>query len=93
MKPFLTFRLWLLISVLVFSCYSCTTVMQITPAHYGRAEALLASNIRKNVYHLEVQPNWLDDSTGFWHVTQTREGKRFFLTRLDPSKHKTGIRS
>jgi dipeptidyl-peptidase 4 len=83
MNPFLIPRYWLFISVVAISCLSCSTAIQITPAHYERAEALLAPNIRKIVYHLEVQPNWMEDSSGFWHVTQTREGKRFFLTRLD----------
>ena len=83
MKPFPVFIFWLFVSAIVIGCHSCTKAIQITPAHYERAESLLASNIRKNVYQLEVQPNWLFDSSGFWHVTQTREGKRFFITRLD----------
>ncbi|MBW6498086.1 MAG: S9 family peptidase [Bacteroidales bacterium] len=61
---------------------ACSSKIQITEAHYERAETFLQANISKLVYHLNVQPNWLADSSGFWHVTQTRQGKRFFLTDL-----------
>ncbi len=54
--------------------------IEITESHYKQAEAFLHPNISKIVYHLDVWPNWLADSSGFWHVTNTREGKRFFLT-------------
>lgn len=56
---------------------------QITDTHYLRAETFLQPNISKLVYHIHVQPNWLADSSGFWHVTQTPEGKRFFLSLLE----------
>ena len=70
--------------VLIFFLFAgCTSPMLITEAHYERAETMLQPNISKLVYHLNVQPNWLEDSSGFWHVTQTREGKRFFLSLLD----------
>ena len=85
MKHSLLRRNWHLILIVALVFKSCNTALQITPDHYQRAEALLAPNIRKIVYHLEVQPNWLNDSTGFWHVTQTREGKRFFLTLIEES--------
>jgi dipeptidyl-peptidase 4 len=64
-------------------CISCHCRKAITEADYERAEAYLYPNIRRKVYHAEVQPNWLEDSSGFWHVTNTRQGKRFFLTSLD----------
>jgi dipeptidyl-peptidase 4 len=85
MKHYLFPRHWLIIIIVSLIYQSCSPAKQITRTHYQRAEALLASNIRKIVYHLEVQPNWLNDSTGCWHVTQTREGKRFFLTLIDES--------
>jgi dipeptidyl-peptidase 4 len=62
---------------------ACSPKLSITEANYERAEAYLLPNISKSVYHVDVQPNWLSDSTGFWHVTHTREGKRFFLTDLN----------
>jgi dipeptidyl-peptidase 4 len=85
MKSSLFPRHWLFILLIAAVYQSCNPAIQITPAHYQRAESLLAANIRKIVYHLEVQPNWLEDSSAFWHVTHTREGKRFFLTRIDES--------
>ncbi len=76
-------KYWMTISVLVICLQACTPGKQITTTHYQRAEALLAPNIRKLVYHLEVNPNWIENGEGFWHVTQTREGKRFFLSQID----------
>jgi dipeptidyl aminopeptidase/acylaminoacyl peptidase len=60
----------------------CNRPLQITEDHYVLAEQFLQPNIEKMVYHLEVRPHWLEDSTGFWHMTWTEDGKRFFLTRL-----------
>jgi len=67
---------------------ACSNRIQITETHYERAETFLQPNISKLVYHLNVQPNWLPDSSGFWHVTQTRQGKRFFLTDLSAKSTK-----
>ncbi|MCC5939562.1 MAG: DPP IV N-terminal domain-containing protein [Lunatimonas sp.] len=58
---------------------------QVTEATYQKATYFLSGNIQEEVYHLEVIPNWLADSSGFWHVTNTREGKRFFVTHI-PSR-------
>lgn len=61
----------------------CSPRITISEAHYERAESYLLPNISKRVYHLEVRPQWLADSSGFWHITQTREGKRFFITNME----------
>jgi dipeptidyl-peptidase 4 len=71
-----------MLAVLAMLFAGCTQKILITEAHYERAENFLQPNLSKLVYHLNVQPNWLADSSGFWHVTQTRQGKRFFLSSL-----------
>lgn len=53
---------------------------QITKQTYDRAAYFLTGNLEKQIYHLEVIPNWLDGSKGFVHCTNTKEGKRFFKT-------------
>ena len=83
-----SFSHWLLFAVVAGSLQACSSEPQVTSDHYRRAEALLAPNVRETVYHLEARPNWLEDSTGFWHVTHTREGKRFFHTSIDKAETK-----
>jgi len=83
-----SFRHWLLFAVVAGSLQACSSEPQVTSDHYRRAEALLAPNVRETVYHLEARPNWLEDSTGFWHVTHTREGKRFFHTSIEKAETK-----
>jgi dipeptidyl-peptidase-4 len=56
---------------------------QITEETYHRAEYFLSNSIQREVYHLEVIPNWLDSKTSFWHQTFTQDGKRFFLTDIE----------
>ncbi|MFW5707205.1 MAG: DPP IV N-terminal domain-containing protein [Bacteroidota bacterium] len=70
------------ISLLALLLASCSTQTIITRQHYQKAETFLQPSMSKLVYHVSVQPHWLSDSSGFWHVTQTREGKRFFFTNL-----------
>ena len=75
-------KAFLIVSVILASLLSdaFSEGSDITAKQYVDAEAFLSSNISKSVYHLHVHPYWLSDSSGFWHVTNTREGKRFFLT-------------
>ncbi|PZX54765.1 S9 family peptidase [Algoriphagus chordae] len=61
---------------------------QITEDTYHKAEYFLSGNIQKEVYHLDVIPNWLPDKTSFWHQTYTAEGKRFFLTSIEKGETK-----
>ncbi len=56
---------------------------QITEETYHRAEYFLSNNIQREVYHLDVTPNWLDEKTSFWHQTSTADGKRFYLTDIE----------
>ncbi|MEB2775533.1 prolyl oligopeptidase family serine peptidase [Algoriphagus sp. D3-2-R+10] len=56
---------------------------QITEDTYHKAEYFLSNSIQKEVYHLDVNPNWLDDKKRFWHQTYTQDGKRFFLTDIE----------
>ncbi|MEB2785973.1 S9 family peptidase [Algoriphagus persicinus] len=78
-KSFL--RSSVILLVLAFS--SQYTLAQITEDTYHKAEYFLSNSIQKEVYHLDVNPNWLDDNKRFWHQTYTRDGKRFFLTDID----------
>lgn len=80
-----------LICIIAFGLFftACSSSQYlITEAHYRRAETFLQPNLEKLVYHINVHPHWLTDSTGFWHVTQTPEGKRFFLTVLEDQETK-----
>ncbi len=56
---------------------------QITEETYERAAYYHTNSIQKQVYHLEVIPNWIQGKAAFWHVTYTSDGKRFFYTDLD----------
>jgi dipeptidyl-peptidase 4 len=55
---------------------------QVTRETYKKAEYFLSGNLQKEIFHLEVIPNWLEDTDAFWHVTNTRNGKRFFITEV-----------
>ncbi|SIN71408.1 S9 family peptidase [Algoriphagus halophilus] len=59
---------------------------QITEETYHKAEYFLSNNIQREVYHLDVNPNWLEGKTSFWHLTHTQDGKRFFLTDISEKK-------
>ncbi len=56
---------------------------QVTEETYKKAAYFLSGNVQKQVYHLEVIPNWTVDGKQFWHVTQTPLGKRFFITDIE----------
>jgi len=55
---------------------------QVTRETYKKAEYFLSGNLQKEIYHLEVIPNWLENRDAFWHVTNARNGKRFFFTSI-----------
>ncbi|HLO46296.1 MAG TPA: prolyl oligopeptidase family serine peptidase [Leadbetterella sp.] len=55
---------------------------QVTKETYKKAEYFLSNSIQKEVYNLEVIPNWIKDKNAFWHVTYTEDGKRFLLTDI-----------
>ena len=71
-------------SVLLFTVFalSNSSYAQITEDTYHKAEYFLSGNIQKEVYHLDVIPNWLDGKKSFWHQTYTKDGKRFFITDI-----------
>jgi dipeptidyl-peptidase-4 len=74
------------ISLLSFCC-SRGFSQQVSEDTYRKAMYFLSDNIQKEVYHLEVIPNWIEGQNGFWHMAYTSEGKRFFYT--DMSKKET----
>ena len=53
---------------------------QITEETYRRAEYFLTSNLEKEIYHLEVIPNWQGGSKSFLHWAYTPDGKKFYQT-------------
>jgi len=64
----------------------CLAQAQITEETYHRAEYFLSNNIQKEVYHMDVNPNWSRDENTFWHQTYIKDGKRFFITTIDQAK-------
>lgn len=80
-------RKYLFPSILLFWLilgHSESLQAQITENTYQRAAYFLTGNLEKQVYHLEVVPNWLEGSQGFVHATFTSEGKRFYKTNTSP---------
>ncbi|WP_425639259.1 prolyl oligopeptidase family serine peptidase [Algoriphagus yeomjeoni] len=82
---YLQFR-YLLVVLLTFAGQN--SFAQITEETYHKAEYFLSGNIQKEVYHLDVIPNWLDDKKSFWHQTYTKDGKRFFITDIEKGETK-----
>jgi dipeptidyl-peptidase-4 len=41
------------------------------------------NNLRSQVYHLQVEPNWTEDPAGFWYVANTKEGNICWRVNLD----------
>lgn len=80
----IVFKINLLCCVLTIAGWLLTPVLQaqVTRETYKKAEYFLSDNLQKEIYHLEVIPNWLEDRDAFWHVTNTRNGKRFFITDI-----------
>ncbi|MEN2283664.1 DPP IV N-terminal domain-containing protein [Algoriphagus sp. SE2] len=76
--PLFRLQLFILLSIIWNTSYS-----QINEETYHRAEYFLSNNIQREVYHMEVNPNWNEDKTGFWHQTYTADGKRFFSTDIE----------
>ncbi len=73
-------KVWMLPVLILLLVNSGKLNAQVTVETYKRAEYFLTSNLRKEIYHLEVNPNWIRGKEAFWHVTRTADGKRFFLT-------------
>lgn len=82
LRPFPNSKYSLLFALL-FPIFSLKVSAQITEETYHRAEYFLSNNIQREVYNLEVIPNWLENKTSFWYQTNTKDGKRFFLTDIE----------
>ncbi|ERM80472.1 hypothetical protein P872_21600 [Rhodonellum psychrophilum GCM71 = DSM 17998] len=74
--------------LLLFGIVQQDLLAQVTGETYKRAEYFLSNSIQKEVHHLEVIPNWLAGKESFWHLTQVKEGKRFFLTSIQDKTSK-----
>lgn len=72
----------LIFTVISFS----SSFAQFPKERYEQAAYYLTNNLEKEIYHLEVSPNWIKGGTHFWHVAQTENGKRFFLTDVKSQK-------
>ena len=71
------------ISVVLFFLFCQQPISaQMTEEDYKKAEYFLFYSLQKEIYHLEVIPSWSNDGNSFWHVTYTKDGKRFFTTSL-----------
>jgi len=68
--------------LLLLTIGSGSSFAQITEETYHKAEYFLSNSIQREVYHMEVIPNWLEGQDQFWHQTTTENGKRFFLTTI-----------
>lgn len=84
-QTFKTFQfiLWISLSFWSFQAFS-----QITEDTYHGAEYFLSNNIQREVYHMEVIPNWIQGTEKFWHETYTSDGKRFFITDISAKETK-----
>lgn len=72
-----------IIFVAAFQCLAFYVIaQQVTPETYEKAAYFLSGNLEKEVYHLEVVPNWVEGKQGFWHRTFTENGKRFYYTDI-----------
>ncbi len=55
-----------------------TEAQSLTKQDYARAVSFLWQNINnKKAYNLSLHVNWFADSSGFWYLTQSREGKSY----------------
>lgn len=88
-KFFVFFNAKLLsISCLILVFYSNIGFTQVTKETYKKAEYFLTNSIQKEIYNLEVIPNWVKDQNSFWHVTYTKDGKSFFITDISQKETK-----
>ena len=62
---------------------SCKEGAQLTKNDYNRAISFLPGKIQEEIYHLDVEPNWLEDSISFWYKTTTQDGITYYLVDLD----------
>jgi dipeptidyl-peptidase 4 len=77
---------------LFLSIAFCLSVnAQVSKETYKKAEYFLTNSIQKEVYNLEVIPNWIKDKNAFWHVTYTKDGKRFLLTDIAKKETKNAF--
>ncbi|MCE7055494.1 S9 family peptidase [Algoriphagus sp. AGSA1] len=76
------------ILLLWFAFVHLESVAQLSEDTYHKAEYFLSDNIQRQVYHLDVNPNWLKENNSFWHQTYTKDGKRFFLTDIEKRETK-----
>lgn len=78
-----------IIFIAVIQCFIFhLSAQQISADTYEKAAYFLSGNIEKEVYHMEVIPNWVEGNQGFWHRTFTQNGKRFFYTDIEKKETK-----
>ena len=55
----------------------------ITREDYDRALRFSQDSISEKVFNLSVIPRWLDDNSGFWYRSNSRDGRRFYVVNFD----------
>lgn len=82
-------RLFLTFSVFFFIFFQ--TNAQITPETYQRAAYYLSASVEKEIYHLEVIPNWDFSRDHFFHSAYTADGLQFFITDISSRQTATAF--
>src|SRR5580704_11195423 len=55
-----------------------TEAQSLTKQDYARAVSFLWPNVNnKKAFNLSIRVNWFADSSGFWYLTQNKEGKSY----------------
>jgi dipeptidyl-peptidase 4 len=55
-----------------------TEAQSLTKVDYARAVSFLWQNIvNKKAFNLSMRANWFADSSGFWYLTQSKEGRTY----------------
>lgn len=71
---------YLILSIAV--CLATPVFAQVTEDDYRRAESFEWSEVQKIIYHLGVEPNWLEGGKSFWYETRSEEGREFLLVNI-----------
>ena len=76
-----------LISLLILALTKIS-LSQGTSEDYQRAEKFLHFNIYNLVHNLNLNPNWINESSNFWFKTELENGHQFILVLADKNEVK-----
>lgn len=75
-------KLLSLISISILVLASCVAKHDKIDANdYQRAEKALTDNIKTLVFDMGVYPNWINNSSDFWFISNIRGKKQFFMIK------------